>query len=430
MTRQIISTLALLCLPFLGHAQNHDVTRIAILSDVHIMAPELLKKEGKAFTDYLVSDRKLLVESPEILDSAYSHVARFRPQVILLPGDLTKDGEWLSHQLLINRYLKRMEADGARVFVIPGNHDVNNPHARVFDGDTAMRTRTVSAQEFADIYKDYGYGEAIARDDSSLSYVVQLDPHTRLLALDACRYEDNSYEKNTCVTGGRLKEATMQFIADQTADARRHNCRLITMMHHGIVPHWSMQPRVMPDYLVANWKKRAKQFVKMGITSVFTGHFHSQDVSKRKIGGRTLTDIETGSTVSYPNAFRLVELTPDSMRITSHYIRCLGSIPGGHNAFEEKSKDFAKSAITTATHHIMAEKVPQDVCHESAEVLSEAYLRHLIGNEINDPAFLERIKKASKCLRKYSWKYAMILNFVSKSFVTDDTPDQDVTIAR
>ena len=33
-----------------------------------------------------------------------------------------------------------------------------------------------------------------------------------LLAIDACRYDENDYVKNRCVTGGRIKPATEEFI--------------------------------------------------------------------------------------------------------------------------------------------------------------------------------------------------------------------------
>lgn len=68
------------------------------------------------------------------------------------------------------------------------------------------------------------------------------------------------------------------------------------MMHHGIVSHFNWQDKVMKEYLVEHWRKQAKQIAKMGIKVCFTGHFHAQDVSE-KYG---LTDMETGSTVSYP----------------------------------------------------------------------------------------------------------------------------------
>ena len=121
--------------------------KMIVLSDVHLMAPQLLVKDGKAYEDYLEGDRKLLTESEEILDSVSERVLRAKPEVVLIAGDLTKDGERVSHDLLAKRYLAVWKKAGIRVFVIPGNHDVNNPHAVEYIGDSARRVATVSADE-------------------------------------------------------------------------------------------------------------------------------------------------------------------------------------------------------------------------------------------------------------------------------------------
>ena len=34
--------------------------KIAVMSDIHVMAPELLVEDGKAYGDYIAGDRKLL----------------------------------------------------------------------------------------------------------------------------------------------------------------------------------------------------------------------------------------------------------------------------------------------------------------------------------------------------------------------------------
>ena len=59
--------------------------KIAVISDLHVMAPELLKKDGSAFEQYLNRDRKMLRESLEILDTLVSTIAihSFLPYLVL-----------------------------------------------------------------------------------------------------------------------------------------------------------------------------------------------------------------------------------------------------------------------------------------------------------------------------------------------------------
>lgn len=399
------------------YAQQKPLRRLAVISDVHLMAPTLLQKEGKAFDEYIANDRKMLTQSVELLDSVSSHISFFQPQAIFITGDLTKDGEKVSHKLLVDRYLKPLREQGIRVFVIPGNHDVNNPHAKIYDDNKTKRTTTISAGDFARIYNDYGYGEALAIDPHSLSYVVQLDPKTRLVAVDACRYEDNSFDKDICVTAGRIKPQTMQFIKTETDKAHKLGMEVVMMMHHGIVSHFDWQDKIMKEYLVADWKKQAKLIAKMGIKVCFTGHFHAQDISQ-KYG---LTDVETGSTVSYPHPYRLIDIdtSKGTMHIHSDRVYTLGSMAGNKETLEQKSERFATSALSSFMESIVPKKVPADVKTECAQVLGEAYAMHLGGDEQPTADFKARLKTAVKRLRHYSWKWAFIMNKIGKNLSTD-----------
>ena len=407
---------ALLCTSAL-YAQQMPLKRLAVISDVHLMAPSLLQKEGKAFDNYIANDRKMLVESSELLDSVSKHLIAYQPQIIFITGDLTKDGERISHQLLVDRYLKPLKAQGIRIYVVPGNHDVNNPHAKVYNGDNAQRTTTVSAKDFTHIYNDYGYGEALATDPNSLSYVVQLDDKTRLIAVDACRYEDNNFDKDICVTAGRIKPQTMDFIQAEAQKAHKLCMNVIMMMHHGIVSHFKWQDKIMKEYLVNNWKKDAKRLAQMGIKVCFTGHFHAQDISN-KYG---LTDIETGSTVSYPHPYRLIDVDTDkqTLQIRTEKVESLTSMKDNKETLQQKSERFATSALSGVMETMVPKKVPDEVKKECAQVLGKAYAMHLAGDEHPSGDFKSRLKAAVKRLKPYSWKWAFIMNKIGKYLSTD-----------
>ena len=175
--------------------------KVAVVSDIHVMVPELVEQDGAAFQDYVAHDRKLLMESVALAEAAVDELLAGRPDAVLVTGDLTKDGERVSHEYVAGQLSARLRRAGIPVYVVPGNHDVNNPHARIYRGDEAPRTATVSREEFAALYDDYGYGTALARDAASLSYVVQLNDSVRLLAVDACRYDENDFEANVSAPG-------------------------------------------------------------------------------------------------------------------------------------------------------------------------------------------------------------------------------------
>ena len=124
---------------------------------------------------------------PELLEAFMDQVIEEHPSALVLSGDITMNGEKINHEELA-RGLMRVQDAGIPVLIVPGNHDINNPHAAVYFGEEKAETDPVTPEEFYNIYHMYGYDQAISRDDASLSYVYQLDERNRLLMLDTCQY--------------------------------------------------------------------------------------------------------------------------------------------------------------------------------------------------------------------------------------------------
>ena len=82
------------------------------------------------------------------------------------PGDLTKDGELLSHQKVAS-LLAPLYDEGIPVVVVPGNHDIENPDGKYFNGSETSPAERTSPEMFTSIYRNYGYGSAIEHDETS-----------------------------------------------------------------------------------------------------------------------------------------------------------------------------------------------------------------------------------------------------------------------
>ena len=66
---------------------DSNIVKIAIISDLHVMAPQLLVNDGSAFEQYLRRDRKMLRESTEILSTLVSDIIEQKPHIVLVTGD-------------------------------------------------------------------------------------------------------------------------------------------------------------------------------------------------------------------------------------------------------------------------------------------------------------------------------------------------------
>jgi len=299
--------------------------RIGVISDLHYTHPSLIMEKGKALETYLNGDRKLLLESDALLRKTVQLLLQENPDVVLIPGDLTKDGELVSH-LGVAELLKPLREKGIKVLVIPGNHDINNPDAVAFHGDRVQKVETISADEFATIYNDYGYDEAVSRDEHSLSYTSEPVDGLRVISIDACRYYDNRFiskgdEEDFCITHGAIKPETMAWLRTEMQVAQILGKQVLVMIHHNVVEHFAHQGLFAAPYMVNNFRDVQEKFMEYGIKVLFTGHFHSSDISMVEgPDGHSLYEVETGSIVTYPCPYRIVEMTGDSLSIETKYI--------------------------------------------------------------------------------------------------------------
>ena len=116
---------------------------IFVMSDNHVMSPELVQSVGSAYDNMLASNRKMLDRSAELTEALVDTILRLKPDVVLIPGDMTKDGERLSHELFVS-YLDRLHENGIPSFVVPGNHDLNSNASFFYDGDNKTVAPTVN----------------------------------------------------------------------------------------------------------------------------------------------------------------------------------------------------------------------------------------------------------------------------------------------
>lgn len=294
--------------------------RIGVISDTHLMAPDLLLKDGSAFQKYLEHDRKLLLESKSIAETTVKKMLEEKVNMVLVSGDLTKDGELLSHELFVKLFHPLIDA-GIKVVVTPGNHDIRNPNAMYFDGDTTHDAANVSSEDFARIYQDYGYGQAVSRDTASLSYVTEPIAGLRIFVIDGCEYDKNKAvrdgaDKNKMVSDGYVKPSTLEWMKEQARIARDEGDMMLGLEHHSLIEHFNNESLVAESYLYSNRQKVQQAYLDAGIPMVFTGHFHSSDIKKVSDGTNYVYDIGTGAMCTYPCLYRIMDINKE--RTTAH----------------------------------------------------------------------------------------------------------------
>ena len=368
---------------------NTTRATIAVFSDAHYFAPSLLVSDGVAFQTYLAQDRKLIAESHAIALETASRIRQSHPDICLVTGDLTKDGELQSDQEFSKILADSLKSTGIKVYVIPGNHDINNPEAYSYNGSAVTPVANVSPVDFTTIYKDFGFGDAIYRDDSSLTYIVQPMAGLWVLGIDACKYKNNVGHSNT---GGALSPSTLAWIISKLDYARANNITVLGMMHHGLTEHFTGQSTMMmgifKDYVIDNWTWLRDTLAGHGMKTVFTGHFHANDITERVTpAGSFVYDIETGSTVTWPCPFRTMSLSPERILTiaTSHIDKIDYDTKG--LPFQTYAEQTLRTGMTNLVDMTLVYQfgVPAAQAQALAPLVSNAWVAHYAGDETPSP---------------------------------------------
>ena len=367
--------------------QYPDVS-FAVISDIHVYSAEL-GSSGTAFEVTMSSDRKLLLDSIDLLDFAISEILQTDASFVLIPGDLTKDGELVNHMIAADKLQQLVDANKS-VYVVPGNHDVNNPESFSYSGNTTQFVQNVSEEDFAQIYENFGYGSALMRDSNSLSYVAEPAEGMWLLAIDAARHSENVFGHHAIV-GGKISQATADWIASVLREADRQNIAVMAMMHHGFGEHWKGQAKLHPDYIILDYEGFGKFLASWNVRAGFTGHYHAHDVKRNDFdNGKYLYDIETGSLITAPCPIRYVQLDSGMMNIRSDFF--IEKLHPGTD-FAEKGHAFVKKTVMLeAANTLRKYKVSEKDIAIIADAVGDAFAAHYSGDE--NPALRPAIQKS------------------------------------
>lgn len=328
--RKVISFALVLAIIFvsipLSVSAESSSIRFGVISDIHYFANEL-KCDSEEYDEWLYDKHKEYDDADALLDNALDGVLRNAVEdgstYVLIPGDLTKDGEKKSHEALAAKLAEFEAETGIQVFVVPGNHDVNNSKAITFENGHKEPAEKTSPEDFRKIYADFGYADADSvftpaggNKGGMLSYTEVLGNY-KLIAIDSCMYsEDNGAEDNEHMTDGRIGDDLLEWIIAECEDAEERGLTVIGMQHHNLIPHMAIEEATFWPFVVQEWIQIAEAYADAGMHYVFTGHLHVNDVSSHiSDNGEIVYDILTPTLTGYPNCYKIVDFTTDGTTV-------------------------------------------------------------------------------------------------------------------
>ena len=268
-----------------------------LLTDTHYFE-EALGASGKAYEEYMKTEAFYLKESSAINKAVFEKLkADKETELIIIPGDLSKDGEYESHKSLIKE-LNALKENGKKIFVLTAGHDFNET-GRGYKNDKFVGSKGTEFKELYKLYYEFGYRDALSVDEETLSYIAEIAENTRLLAL-------NCDSKRECK--GLIDERLLEWVKEQLDDAQKVGARVIAMCHYPVIPSVPVFDLV-GDAHVKNWREIATFLADNGVELVLTGHMHIQSINEFVTEkGNKLYDICTATTVGTPGKYRKIEI--------------------------------------------------------------------------------------------------------------------------
>ena len=262
---------------------SEETLRIMIATDVHYLSRKI-NDGGEAFTNLMAkSDGKVMIYIEEIVDAFCEEVKKRRPNLVLLLGDLSFNGEKISHIELAKKLEKIVEA-GIPVYLIPGNHDIDYERSFGFFGNEIYKVDSINAREFREIYVNCGYKRMEHFDKYSGSYVSRLADDLYLLMLDT-----NSYNSNY------LCEESFEWLENVLYEISKQGAKVLAVSHQNLLEQNFM---FTEGFMIKNAERIEELYGKYNVKLNLSGHMHIQHIEKNII-----SEIVTSSLAVSPNHF-------------------------------------------------------------------------------------------------------------------------------
>ena len=276
--------------------------RVMVIADPHVLASSLVE-EGAAMDKMMAGQRKMLdlseVGFTALVDTALLH----KPALVLIPGDLTKDSEVASHDVVVEQ-LSRLQSAGINTLVIPGNHDIGGK-AFAYRGGESVPVESLSDSEWESKYAMV-YEQALAKDPNSHSYVAEPLRGVTVLGIDASHDDSEGY----------LSDETLAWVLAQADEANAKGNMILAMCH------WQVLEHVDDGGMITDISARLQaadmirdELMAHGVHMLLTGHVHVNSISTYRdtiaVIGDSIVEISTGSPITYPCPYRWLTIASD-----------------------------------------------------------------------------------------------------------------------
>ena len=306
-----------------------------LVTDTHYFENKL-GSQGSAYDNYTKKEQYFMRESSAIISSTFNRIAQDKEtDIVIIPGDLSKNGEIESHKSFVKE-LYKLRDSGKKIFVITAGHDYNE-YSYCYIGDERVNVEGTSFDDLYDMYKDFGYADAIAFDKRTNSYFAQITDGVRMFAINCDSFNNPK---------GTVDDELIKWAKVQLDKAKEDGCSVFAICHYPIIPSVPVFDLV-GDAKVKEWRKIATFLADNGVELVLTGHMHIQSINEfYSENGNRLIDVCTSCLVGSPAKYRKITVNEKSvLKIESIDVEDFGWDMGGLDVQEYFDRQFGRAII-------------------------------------------------------------------------------------
>ncbi len=335
--RKIAIVLALLPLSLLAQE------RIMVISDPHVLAASLMDTASQSFKDMIHDQRKMLDLSEPAFMALIDTALLYKPDLVLIPGDMTKDSEVASHAIVVAQ-LQRLKEAGIPTLLVPGNHDIGGKAYSYLDTVKQSVQNLVDA-DFESTYSVV-YQDVTGEDPNSHSFVAEPLDGVTILGIDGA---------HNAASTGSLSEETLNWLLQKADEAVENQKMVIAMCHWQLLEHVDQQSMVMSSCRMENADAIRDNLMAHGVRLVLTGHFHVNGITTYRdttgVIPDSIVEISTGSPITYPCPYRWLTIAGDrsTISVETNVIRSLPGYPDLETYSREWMREHANYMIPQMT---------------------------------------------------------------------------------
>ncbi|MBQ8159190.1 MAG: metallophosphoesterase [Clostridia bacterium] len=378
-------------------------TRIMVISDTHVLAPELFEGSDLFIQALRAGDGKYTQHSEELMQGLLEEVKHQKPDALVLTGDLTFNGEKASH-LWLKGWLRRIEAEtGTNVWVIPGNHDINSPSTRRFEGDAWYPAPNLNADGFQEIYLEF-LGDCDLQDEAGFTYMVPVGDRVALVLMDVSFYEPMGQTFGVYMSSHDVQ------VREMLKEAASEGRTVITGSHHSLVAQSSF---ARESFQMFGWETCLETLRRAGVQLHVSGHLHIQHLMEQD----GVTDAATGAFSVSPHRFAMIEIRDDGSIDYEARALCAEHLPEG---FQEESARWFCEITKDKNRKSMDPSIPEEEREQMLDLSARFNLAYFSGTFRSDDPSWKQDPGWALWQEKGENVFARYLDMVSRESLIDN----------